>query len=63
MIRNSVDHGIETEAERAKAGKPATGSIVITTYTGRAAILLSIWLTMVAASMWKRFAAALWRKI
>jgi len=32
MIRNSVDHGIETEAERAKAGKPATGSIVITTY-------------------------------
>ena len=32
MIRNSVDHGIETEAERLKAGKPATGSIVITTY-------------------------------
>ena len=32
MIRNSVDHGIETEAERLKAGKPASGSIVITTY-------------------------------
>ena len=32
MIRNSVDHGIETEAERLKAGKPVTGSIVITTY-------------------------------
>ena len=32
MIRNSVDHGIESEAERLKAGKPATGSIVITTY-------------------------------
>jgi chemosensory pili system protein ChpA (sensor histidine kinase/response regulator) len=27
-----VDHGIETEAERLKAGKPASGSIVITTY-------------------------------
>ncbi len=32
MIRNSVDHGIETEAERLEAGKPASGSIVITTY-------------------------------
>ena len=32
MIRNSVDHGIESEAERLKAGKPVTGSIVITTY-------------------------------
>jgi len=32
MIRNSVDHGIENEAERLKAGKPASGSIVITTY-------------------------------
>jgi len=32
MIRNSVDHGIESEAERLEAGKPASGSIVITTY-------------------------------
>ena len=32
MIRNAVDHGIEAEAERLKVGKPATGSIAITTF-------------------------------
>ncbi len=29
MIRNSLDHGIETEAERARAGKPPVGRIVV----------------------------------
>lgn len=29
MIRNSVDHGIESPGEREKAGKPATGRIVL----------------------------------
>ena len=28
-FRNSVDHGIETEAERVEAGKPAEGKIVV----------------------------------
>ncbi len=32
MIRNAVDHGIESEQQRTEAGKPATGSIAITTY-------------------------------
>ncbi len=32
MIRNAVDHGIESEQQRKEAGKPATGSIAITTY-------------------------------
>jgi chemosensory pili system protein ChpA (sensor histidine kinase/response regulator) len=29
MIRNSLDHGIETEAERVRAGKPAVGRITV----------------------------------
>ena len=32
MIRNSIDHGIESAEERLKIGKPASGNIVITTY-------------------------------
>ncbi|MEM1282397.1 MAG: hybrid sensor histidine kinase/response regulator [Chlamydiota bacterium] len=30
LIRNSIDHGIESAEQRKKAGKPAVGSIVIT---------------------------------
>ena len=29
MIRNSADHGLETPAERERAGKPATGTITL----------------------------------
>lgn len=29
LVRNSVDHGLETPAERARAGKPARGAITI----------------------------------
>lgn len=32
MIRNSVDHGIETPQERLNAGKPAQGSILLKAY-------------------------------
>ncbi len=32
MIRNAIDHGIETEEQRLQAGKPAVGTIAITTY-------------------------------
>lgn len=32
LIRNAVDHGIETQEQRKKAHKPATGTIAITTY-------------------------------
>ena len=30
LVRNSVDHGIETPAERVAKGKPATGQITLT---------------------------------
>ena len=29
MVRNSIDHGIESPAERKKAGKPETGRVTI----------------------------------
>jgi two-component system chemotaxis sensor kinase CheA len=32
IIRNAVDHGIETPEERKKAGKPATGTITLEAY-------------------------------
>ncbi len=32
MIRNSIDHGVETPDERAKAGKPAQGVIHLSAY-------------------------------
>ncbi len=32
LIRNSVDHGIETEAERTAAGKPAVGRVWLRAY-------------------------------
>ncbi len=31
MIRNAIDHGMEPEAARARAGKPATGRITVVT--------------------------------
>ncbi len=32
MVRNSIDHGIETPAERIKAGKPQSGSVQLKAY-------------------------------
>jgi two-component system chemotaxis sensor kinase CheA len=32
LVRNAVDHGIETPAERLQAGKPAEGSLRLTAY-------------------------------
>jgi len=32
MVRNAVDHGIETPAERVSAGKPATGTVRLNAY-------------------------------
>ena len=34
LIRNSIDHGIETPAERAKAGKPEYGTVELNAYQG-----------------------------
>ena len=32
MIRNSVDHGLESPEDRAKAGKPPTGQVILEAY-------------------------------
>lgn len=42
MLRNAVDHGIESPEERLRAGKPARGSICLTAYydTGGVSITL-----------------------
>jgi two-component system chemotaxis sensor kinase CheA len=42
MVRNSADHGIESPADRAKAGKPETGTIVLHAYHEGGHILIEI---------------------
>ncbi|MFP4464971.1 MAG: chemotaxis protein CheW [Alphaproteobacteria bacterium] len=42
MIRNSGDHGIETPAERLKAGKQETGNIILEAYHGGGHIIIKI---------------------
>lgn len=42
IIRNSVDHGIETEEERLRAGKPAQGSLVLEAFHESDHIVLEI---------------------
>ncbi|MGB1245798.1 MAG: chemotaxis protein CheA, partial [Porticoccaceae bacterium] len=42
MIRNGIDHGIETEKQRKAAGKPTIGTIAITTYRKGGDIILHL---------------------
>lgn len=42
LLRNSLDHGIETPEERIKAGKPAKGSITLKAYHSGAEIIIEI---------------------
>lgn len=42
MVRNSADHGIEAPEERARAGKPATGKIVLNAYHEGGHIIIEI---------------------
>ncbi|MBB5047373.1 two-component system chemotaxis sensor kinase CheA, partial [Rhodopseudomonas rhenobacensis] len=42
MVRNSADHGLETPAERAAAGKPEQGTIRLSAYHEGGHIVLSI---------------------
>lgn len=42
ILRNAVDHGIETPAERAAAGKPEAGQISVTAWNQETYIYLSI---------------------
>ncbi len=42
LIRNSIDHGIETPAERAKAGKSEFGTVELNAYQGGNNIMVEI---------------------
>ncbi|HEY5192046.1 MAG TPA: ATP-binding protein, partial [Candidatus Deferrimicrobium sp.] len=42
ILRNAVDHGIETSAERERAGKPRKGRIVITATPKRGRVVLEV---------------------
>lgn len=42
LIRNCLDHGIETSEERLQAGKPAKGSITLKAYHSGSKIIISI---------------------
>jgi two-component system, chemotaxis family, sensor kinase CheA len=42
MMRNSVDHGVQTPAEREKAGKPPTGTVKISAYQKGGNIVIEI---------------------
>lgn len=42
LVQNAVDHGIETPDERARAGKPATGTVTITAQRAADRLLLHV---------------------
>jgi two-component system, chemotaxis family, sensor kinase CheA len=42
MMRNSVDHGVQTPAERKKAGKPPSGTVKISAYQKGGNIVIEI---------------------
>jgi two-component system chemotaxis sensor kinase CheA len=42
MLRNSVDHGIEPAADRARAGKPATGVVRISAYHASGSVVVEL---------------------
>lgn len=42
MLRNAVDHGLEGPAERTDAGKPATGTLLLSAARDRTAVLITV---------------------
>jgi two-component system chemotaxis sensor kinase CheA len=42
LLRNSLDHGIESPAERKKSGKPATATLTLTAERDRATVLIRV---------------------
>ena len=42
LLRNSLDHGIETPDEREKAGKPRTATLILTAERDRATVLIRV---------------------
>ncbi|MDX2184461.1 MAG: chemotaxis protein CheA [Gemmatimonadaceae bacterium] len=42
LLRNAVDHGLESPADRRAAGKPATGRLVLSASRDRSAVLVKV---------------------
>ena len=42
LLRNALDHGIETPAEREKAGKPPVATLILTAERDRATVLIRV---------------------
>ena len=42
LLRNAIDHGIETPAQRAAAGKPATGRVLLSAARDRNAVVIRV---------------------
>src|SRR5207248_10110400 len=42
LLRNSLDHGIETPVQREKAGKPRTATLILTAERDRATVLIRV---------------------
>ena len=42
LLRNSLDHGIETPAERERAGKPRVATLILTAERDRATVLIRV---------------------
>ena len=42
LLRNAVDHGIETPKDRVAAGKPATGRLVLSALRDRSAVVIRV---------------------
>ena len=42
LLRNAVDHGLETPAERVRAGKPSLGRLVLSAARDRSAVLIRV---------------------
>ena len=42
LLRNSLDHGIETPEQREKAGKPRTATLILTAERDRATVLIRV---------------------
>ena len=42
LLRNALDHGVETPAEREKAGKPPTATLILTAERDRATVLIRV---------------------
>ena len=42
LLRNAIDHGIETPAERVAAGKPRSGRLVLSASRDRAAVVIRV---------------------